>query len=309
MKQGIILIALGHPYYAQLAVNLVMSIKHNQPDMPITLFHDKHSIAGIPEDKRRYFDAFGEVEDDFYIIAGKKHFGLMKTKMNQLAARTDYDHVLYIDVDSLAIPGTNLNKFFETTAVAGFATEFRGTINLTTAPANTKIGGWLACGHVKGKFALKDANIPSYTQSSWIGFDKNSDEVNEIFTEAENMFHYFMKLGNAALWYNSVPDELCFALSMGITGFPIVRDLDLCYYETSSFMPDKKRIMTEFALFTLPSAGGHRQNYAEFYNHLVNKIANEAQWHRATQWKDKRKLSRDPQRKNTAPSFIQTLRR
>jgi hypothetical protein len=229
--------------------------------------------------------------------------------MHMLAERTDYDHVLYIDVDSLMLPENKLDAFFESIDKYKFCMEFRGNINLETAPASTKIGGWLSCGHVRNKFALKNPNIPAFTQSSWVGFVKTDPEVKEVFTEAEKMFWFFMKLGNAALWYNSVPDELCFALSMGSTGFPVSDNLNLCYYDTSHFMPEKKKIMTEYALFTLPSAGGNRQSYSEFYDQLVSQIAARAQWHRATQWKDKRKLSHLTQSKNSSQSVIQSLRR
>jgi hypothetical protein len=310
MKQGIILVALSHPYYAQLATNLVMSIKHNLPDVHITLFHDTRSIGGVDEAMKRYYDNFLPIEDEFYIIDGKRHYGLMKTKLNVLAQRAGYGKALYIDVDSLMIPGTDFSKFWEAIDTHKFCMEFRGAIDVATSPASKKVGHWLALAHIRGRFALQSPTLPEFTQSSWVGFCSGVPEVEAVFTEAQNTFYHFLKFGTAAIWYNTIPDELCFAVAMGITGYPVADDLNLCYFNTTPFKPERKTILENYALFTLPSAGGVRQSYAEFYNQLVNKIAHEAGTFRAHQWKDKRKISRHPeyQPKRGTNAFIQRLK-
>lgn len=90
-EQGILLLAIGHPYYGRMAYNLAMSIKAVDKDVDITLAHTPSAIAHINERNMWVFDNKFPISDD------SQPFGA-KLLMNQISP---YERTLYIDVDTL----------------------------------------------------------------------------------------------------------------------------------------------------------------------------------------------------------------
>lgn len=291
MKNTIVLIAVNHPYYGLLAANLAMSIKASNPVNEVVVFYDEGSQPSVTHPLHgRYFDKKVLIDRAMYVDGKKKHYGLLKLKLNELCAQAGITRALYIDVDSFVVPGKNLDRFFQFIDAHGFGMEFRGLLNLHTSNEKEKIGGWASVGSARGKLVFANPEIPSFTQSSWVGFDLSNPEVTKVFLAAQEVFDYYLNAQMQFSWYNTVPDELCFTLACAITGYPAHRDLNYCYFDTGPHTPDRKNILENFDLYTLPSAGGYRAMYAEFYNQMIGVIAAKSRLTTHTTFKDKRNL-------------------
>lgn len=55
LKQGIILIATGHPYYGRMAYNLALTIKACE-EFPVALVHNDSAIKHLNDSQRGIFD-------------------------------------------------------------------------------------------------------------------------------------------------------------------------------------------------------------------------------------------------------------
>ncbi len=93
MNTGIILIAIGHPIYVKMATNLAISLRSNDPRLPIALVHDD-SINQIQEIHKTLFN---------YLIPTQET-NAFKLKL-QLDKLSGFDKTLYLDADMVNCKG------------------------------------------------------------------------------------------------------------------------------------------------------------------------------------------------------------
>jgi hypothetical protein len=130
MTTGIILIAIGEYYYTQLALNLALSIKVNCPGLPVHLLHDGYGYEKLPEKYKTFFDSNCYVDSVGAFS--------VKTRLYDL---TIFDRTLYLDVDTILLPNTNLNGLLETLAGVEFSilnTRHDKDINIWADPADIR---------------------------------------------------------------------------------------------------------------------------------------------------------------------------
>lgn len=102
-KQGYITLALGHPRYYEMALNLALSLKWKDPIRPVCLVHDGALPSGVYED---IFDNLVEMPPDsaFQGCANK-------LRLDQFSP---YEETFYIDSDCLVVKADmdrHWNKF------------------------------------------------------------------------------------------------------------------------------------------------------------------------------------------------------
>lgn len=184
IEKGILLIALGHENYMNMAINLAASIKYNCSDIPIAVLHN----GRLKE--RQLFDHIIEIDE-------KIDFIKWKTRLYEISP---FNKTLFLDVDMILFPEADLNKFFD---------ELNG-INFTIINAE------------KGEYAIwalpedirRTANNfddPLYTfYSELIYFEKNVD-TEIFFEEVKNQYT------NPEIEHKSfstgLPDELAYTIA------------------------------------------------------------------------------------------------
>ena len=91
--QGYITLATGSRFYLEMAVNLLLSLKLNDPSRPVCLITDR--TMAIPDAYKPFID------DLVYIEPKPGFFGcLNKLRLNEL---TPYDETIFIDADCILV--------------------------------------------------------------------------------------------------------------------------------------------------------------------------------------------------------------
>ena len=100
---GILLLALGHPYYGRMAYNLAMSIKACDINVNITLVYTESAIAHINSRNMWVFD------NKMFLDETEQPFGA-KLMLDKL---TPYEKTIYLDVDTLWVNKKSPLELFE----------------------------------------------------------------------------------------------------------------------------------------------------------------------------------------------------
>src|SRR5687767_9890096 len=102
-ETGILLLAIGHPYYGRMAYNLAISLKANDINTHITLVYTDSAITHINQRNMWVFDnkmPYPNTDEPFGV----------KLKLYDL---TPYERTIYIDVDALWVNKQSPAKLFE----------------------------------------------------------------------------------------------------------------------------------------------------------------------------------------------------
>lgn len=105
MNRGILLIAVGHRNYTEMAISLATSIKVNEPSMQICLVTDR--ILAI--EYQQLFDSYIEPEEKIYTHDGQLEFIKSKLYMYDLSP---FEETLFLDVDQIVMQDRKLSDIF-----------------------------------------------------------------------------------------------------------------------------------------------------------------------------------------------------
>lgn len=95
---GVLLIAVQRPFYGRLAYNMALSLKLDQPDLPILLLADEPALAGLDERRRRVFDELRAPDPADYLSAAGPNPFRLKTRLYDYSP---FETTLYLDADGL----------------------------------------------------------------------------------------------------------------------------------------------------------------------------------------------------------------
>lgn len=194
---GILLIALGDKYYMQLALNLAVSIKINTPDTLVCLVHDG-GYDKLSDKHKVYFDSA-------QFVTNNSPFSV-KTLLYDL---TPFDKTLYLDVDTIILPGVNLQGFIQSLAGSDFS-----VINTLH---NKDMNIWANADQIR---ALTGNYVsPFYHYFSELMYFEKSDKMQEYFN-AVKAFYNNPGVESRTI-AKQVPDELAFIMaSMKLDIYP-----------------------------------------------------------------------------------------
>lgn len=89
--KGILLIAVGHPYYSHMASNLAVSIRYHNPELPVAIAHDGQGFSLLEEWQKTLFT---EIEIPKKLLNGDPYS--LKLHLDEL---TPFKKTLFLDVD------------------------------------------------------------------------------------------------------------------------------------------------------------------------------------------------------------------
>lgn len=197
-QQGILLLALGHPYYGRMAYNLAMSIKACDPQTHITLVYTEKSISHISYRNMNLFD------NKLLIDENEKPFAV-KLKLNEL---TPYERTIYLDVDTLWINKESPSVLFDNLKGIEFTGITEGVHDYTDA---TKCDHskyyyfWADLEEIKTKFSV--SNKIYQWRSEFIFFEKN-EKTDSMFYEMQEVYKESETMSSIKKFANHIPDEL-----------------------------------------------------------------------------------------------------
>jgi hypothetical protein len=197
MKRGILIYALGHPYYYQMAVVLASSIKVNDP-IAICLVTD-HTVK---IEHAHLFDSVTWPVERSIMQNGQKQY--IKSKLFMFD-HSPYEETLFLDVDQVLIKGRKLSGLFD---------ELKD-VDITFS--NTGVAGssiWADIKEVQQLYGDK----PFWNYHSELVYFKKTAEVKRYFKAAVKVYEE-NKIKSATRFANAnMADELAFQAAAIITG-------------------------------------------------------------------------------------------
>lgn len=202
-ETGILLLALGHPYYGRMAYNLAMSIKAVDPTVDITLVYTEGAIAHINQRNMFVFNNKMLYPDT------EQPFG---AKLN-IYELSPYERTLYIDVDTLWVNKKSPSDLFEKLKgiqFTGITEGFHDYSDPSKSDHSKNYFFWADLEEVYKKYLSngESAECKLYQwRSEFIYFEKN--EVNKsMFETMRQVYNDAHNLKTAKMFAGHIPDEL-----------------------------------------------------------------------------------------------------
>lgn len=269
-KQGILLIAAGHPYYGNYAYQLALSLKANSNDIPVSIVYEGNGISHLGVTKLAIFDQIIEAKPQHYTSKslGIKDIFKLKTNIYELSP---YEETLYLDVDMIWLPRKRVESLFAELNAVDFTMSNRGAMAIDIA--NEGFVQWASVADIRDAYGFKDETI--YHLSSEFIYFKKSKDVKGLFDKVKKAFDY--PKVNYKIFGQNQPDELSFIIAtMQTKMYPHTAPFLPAYWEPFNKMNMKPADM--YQQYYLCSFGGsiYSNGVRDFYNNLAKSYTNAA---------------------------------
>lgn len=188
LNEGIIIIAIGSPYYGRYAFNLAMTIKSVDPDYPVALVHNFESLAHLSEKQRAIFD--------HSIYAGDVSGFEAKLRLPEY---TPFERTLYLDADMAWLPYKSPRDL--TRSLKGI--EFTAITEGKTDEPNPIYYFWAKMDEIKEVYGVESI----YQWRSEVMYFEKTERTLQMFTRAREI-HANPRLKSIHKLGDYIPDEL-----------------------------------------------------------------------------------------------------
>lgn len=210
MKQGIILIACGHPYYGKMAAAVAASIKAVE-NVSICLLHHGKAVSYLDEKELALFD-IKEILSDDLVSNADGSFNPLKARMHMYDL-TPFEETLMLDVDNIWLK-KKPSEVFESLKEVSFTIQNTG-YTLCDAKADEQYSVWADINDIIKAYKLQGKKFYQ-TLGEWIYFKKDN-KAKKLFTAALKIFNAKPKIKVHSFIGQTVPDELAFSIAMALT--------------------------------------------------------------------------------------------
>lgn len=201
-KRGVLILALGHPYYGCYAFNLALSIKASCPHMPVAIAYNDTGIQHLDPPRKALIDLFLKVDQSYFtedIIRAKLYLDKI----------SPFEETLALDADIIWFPQRPVDALMNSLASSEVAISNKGYMPLKDA--HDKFIQW-----TKGSEILKAypefADRKLYNLFSEMIWFKKGETTTRLFDEARRIAQdpkvSYMQFAGG------MPDELAFELAM-----------------------------------------------------------------------------------------------
>lgn len=202
-EKGILIIALGHPNYGRMALNLAISLKYTSK-LPIVLAHDNSAISQIQGNLDK-FDELVLVPEKAYHRRGMKEYIKAKTAIYNLSP---FEETIYLDADMLWLPKRPIDLLFDELKETDLAIQSRGTVDLTQNHLPERSSFWCDLNEYKKEYG----GDKFYSLSSEFIYFKKTKENKKFFSDSAKIYDS-LKVSHT-VFAGGIPDELVFNISM-----------------------------------------------------------------------------------------------
>lgn len=254
--KGVLILALGNTEYGKMALNLALSIKANS-NIKVAVAHDNSATCLLSKEEKACFDEMIICPPDYY----KGSYFRAKLKLCELSP---FEKTIYLDADTLVLPGQDINKYFDELEGQVITFSNRGFIDLIN-PEN-KFSIWCDINEVKEKYSIKEGQNKYYSlHSEFIYFTK---KAKGFFDKALSI--YDKPKITPVKFANGYADEFAFSIAC------MLKEM---YPHKDNFLPgfwypaERKEYKPGYlnANYLYVSMGGNRQqsHIVAMYNNLV----------------------------------------
>ena len=252
-SKGIIMAALGHPYYAHMAKNLAVSILFHNPEMKIALIHDNVGFNLLyPEDKAMFSHTIEVKAEDY-----QNDVYRFKLDLDKL---TPFDETMFLDVDMIWLQNTSTTPEHLMNELSGvdFTMISRGKISTD----DSTMSKWVDLKEVASQYKVDSVYDISSELMFWTKGTKVFEEARKVY---KNPKVTVSKFGSG------LPDEAFFMIALAKKGIQLHKDKwEPTYWEPRYYPRQNNR---EFiGGFYAMSVGGAfvSNNIKKYYNILNN---------------------------------------
>lgn len=200
-KKGILILALGHPYYGRMALNLALSIRYTS-SLPIALAYTQSAVTQI-SGNLNWFDKIIEVPERCYKRRGNTEYIKAKTHIYTLSP---FEETLFLDADTLWLPKKSVDLVFEDLKDINLAIQSRGSVDLSGDTIGKSF--WCDLKEYKDVYGAKTYYNLS---SEFIYFKKNKENA-KLFSDASKIYDN-LKIKHT-MFGGGIPDELIYNIAM-----------------------------------------------------------------------------------------------
>lgn len=203
-RAGILILALGHPFYGDMAANLAMSLKFSGCPKIHLVYHG-NALSRLSEQKLAFFDSMSECPQEAIMKNGKVAYFKAKTWMYELSP---FQETLFLDADMIWFGnrGRNVHTLIESLKGVEWTIQNRERFDLAKPEVNPK---WM-WGSVP---ELREKHKVGYLYSlhSELVWFKRSDRVKAYFEKVKEIFDNPPITANA--FAGDIADEFAFAMA------------------------------------------------------------------------------------------------
>lgn len=267
----IVTLAIGEPYFGELSLNLSASIKAQTPNQKILLIYNETAVNSIKPLMDKFFDYGLMIYDQKYSNPAEMSFYL-KTQLYGLVSQAvpDADEILFLDADTIMVPGRTVDEWFDKHKGKPFAAYCNDVFDYSTNKRRRKdYTFWADVQEIKKYHELADTDKLPQINSSFLYFNK-SLETEYLFRCASNVWNdEEMKFQG----YKGVkPDELCFNIACAIGGImpaekPTYRPI---FFQFASETQSVPYMLHYFKSFGFAGVAKPANYIIDFYNEVAN---------------------------------------
>lgn len=203
VEKGILLLAIGHPYYGRMAYNLAVTIKAAE-DIPIAIVRSSGSLSHLNPQQLKVFDCFIDLPANVPgSFASKLH-------INELSP---FKVTLFLDADMLWLPGRKPSDLFKEFGSAEFSAITEGWYDGSDKNVNEKYPFWADLEEIKSVYALHNKRI--YQWRSEVVYFCKSEKIDRLFKDARAVLSD-SKLATVHTFGSHLPDELGFNIAAAL---------------------------------------------------------------------------------------------
>lgn len=251
LETGVIIFALGHPYYGRYAYNLAITIKAVE-NIPIAIVHDDTSLGHLSEDQTGIFD--------HRILSDLKPGCASKLHAYELSP---FERTLLLDADMAWLPKRKPSDLFD--QLNGI--EFTGITEGSTTNPSGHYFFWAEVQDIRDTYNI-DGVIHQWRTE--VLYFERSEKCAAMFSGAIEIYKDH-KLSKVKTFAEGVPDELAINISAAVHDVhPHVPNWSPSYWAQlhSNELPELNQLYTNY--YTLSIGGNHTsENVKRVYNNIV----------------------------------------
>jgi hypothetical protein len=265
MRNGVLIIGAGNAIYGTFALNLALSIKAYDKDLPICLVTDANgqSVSGLNEEELSIFDHIVKADTKQYVVDGKPHYQRLKLCVDLLSPFED--GTMLVDADSIFFPDRKVSHLMGEFMNKDFAIGGNGCYNVKDRVNESKnYTYWGEPEKIVAYHKLTN-NLPQCV--SGLFWFRKCELVEELFFLAREI--YDDPKAPKQAWRLGYADEYCINVAMSMLG------LEQKYYHPLYFDKvhgsySKQQMYYDFWGLAV---GGTRveSGLAQLYDRLVRK--------------------------------------
>lgn len=255
LEKGIIIFAIGHPYYGRYAFNLAVTIKAVE-DIPIAVVHDATGLSHLDDYQKSVFNKM--------ILADLKPGCGAKLQSYDLSP---FEKTLLLDADMLWLPVQKPSELFEKLK----GVEFTGITEGSTDSPSAHYFYWAKIEEIREKYKVTGTVHQWRTE---VLYFERSEKVAAMFEDAKSI-HKDHGLTSVKPFAEGTPDELSINIAAAKHELnPHKPNWQPSYWPQlhQNRIPEPGTLYRDFYLL---SVGGNMntENVKKFYNTLVKAQA------------------------------------